>query len=146
MFFFFLPEEMSSNRPGTSYREDSHLCTINTCIAASSHIINHPPTMCTQHPPHQTPRHFPQSENKLPIPLQHKLMSQTVAPVYQHRYKEQKWYSKSLVSCQIHATRTVRDRRGMNYCPVATVTPCMQKTTLQGLKMVICEIFISKLF
>lgn len=38
------------------------------------------------------------------------------------------------MSCQINATHSVRDSRGMNYCPVATVTSHMQKTHCRGLK------------
>lgn len=133
----FSPKKMCSHRllkTYRCYRKDSHLRRINTCIVGSSHIINHPSSMCTQHTPHQTPHHFPPSENNLPIPLQHKCKSQRVASVYQHRYSEQKWYPRSQMSCQMHATRSVRDSRGMNYCPVATVTPRMQKTPCRGLK------------
>lgn len=64
----FFPKKMSSiisAKTYRRYREDSHLCTINTCIVDSSHIVNHPPTICTQHPPHLT---------TLPIPLRHKLV------------------------------------------------------------------------
>lgn len=50
------------------------------------------------------------------------------------------------MSCQIHATRSVQDSRGMNYCPVAMVTPCMQKTPCCGLKNGDLWDFISKAF
>lgn len=38
------------------------------------------------------------------------------------------------MSCQINATQSAPDSRGMNYCPVATVTSHMQKTHCRGLK------------
>lgn len=48
------------------------------------------------------------------------------------RYRGLGWYPRSHVSCQIHATRSIWDSRGKNYCPVATVTSHMQKTPCCG--------------
>lgn len=48
------------------------------------------------------------------------------------------------MSCQINATHSVRDSRGMNYCPVATVTSHMQKTHCRGLKNGDLQDFVSE--
>lgn len=80
----------------------------------------------------QSPQHCLTPESKLPVPLQDK--SHTAASVHQCRNREHYWYPRSHMSCQIHATRSVQDSRGMNYCPVAMATPCMQKTPCCGLK------------
>ena len=96
-------------------------------------ILTHVP-FTPQHPSHQTCHCVPPSGSRRLIPLQHMLISWTVAAIYPHRWRQQKHYHGSHMSCQIHATRSVRDSRGKNYCPVATVTPRMLKTPCRGLK------------
>lgn len=101
------------------YEEDSHHVTLTRAVSWLSHIIHY----CTsKHPLHQT---------LLRICLQ---LRWVWAASLVTAGTGLGWYPRSHVSCQIHATRSIWDSRGKNYCPVATVTSHMQKTPCCGWK------------
>lgn len=94
----------------------------------SYHTVNHPPplrpsrpllTVHSQKTNYQTPCSTTSNPNQLHQP------SSTGT---------QSINNMSHMSCQIHATRSVQDSWTKKYCPVATVTPFMQKTPCRSLK------------
>lgn len=113
-----------------------HISAEPTHVEPSCHIVNQPPTMCAECPvigAAPTAKKNP-TNNKPKNKRLHGLKPQTVSSVTQHTFRGNKWYPRSRMPCQIHATRSARDSRGMNYRSVARVTSRTHNTPCHGLE------------